>query len=114
MLHDRLLLQHSPDRMDPMSDYDFSYTFSTREAEEAAIQRYGRQTARRVRLSFANEWGQPLDGAAAVDISDACRDEAYDILVAAGRQLAAGHDLVDLLHMDVTEVATEIILSGAK
>jgi len=81
------------------------FIFQTKAAEEAAIARFAAKVARMVRQDYRMA-GISLADAPATEIYDDCRDFAYDVL----GDVAGPHDLVDLLLVDVTEAAVELVL----
>lgn len=86
-----------------MSSY---HAYTTRDAEEAAIQRFGRIAAKRARQAFAMQ-RIDIDSLPITDIYDECRDHAYDVLLA--ESAVVRHDLVDQYLIEVTEVAEALL-----
>jgi hypothetical protein len=81
------------------------YLFSTAAAQDEAIARHAAKVARMVRQDYRMAHAS-TDDAPATEIYDACRDFAYDVLIAAH----SGDMLVDLLLIDVTESAVALVI----
>ena len=87
---------------------DTYYIYQTAESQERAIQRFGAMAAHRALETLRRTYSRAvrIDALPATEIYDVCRDHAYDML--AVRQPTHG-DLVDLLLVDVTEVAVALV-----
>jgi hypothetical protein len=84
-----------------------TFTFATAAAEQAAIDGFAAKVARMVRQDYRMAGASTAD-APATEIWDLARDYAYDVLLAAQRP---GQDLVDLLLLDVTDIAADKVMA---